>query len=57
MTRIHRWSVMFYGSLQAEFMETKYNSHSHVYGTSRFGKIVVDISKSINNNNQIFWRL
>ena len=57
MARIHRWSVMSYGSLQAEFMETKYNSHIHRCGTSVFGKIVVDISKSINNNNQIFLRL
>ena len=48
---------MIYGSLQAEFMESKYISHIHGYGTSVFGKIVVDISKSINNNNQIFRRL
>ena len=45
---------MIYGSLQAEFMETKYNSHIH---RNIFGKIVVDISKPINNNNQIFGRL
>ena len=57
MVRIHRWSVMIYGSLQAEFMETKYNSHIHGYGTSVFGKIVVDISKSINNNSQLLKRL
>ena len=57
MASIHRWSLMIYGSLQAEFMETNYNSHIHRYGTFVFGKIVVDISKSINNNNQIFWRL
>ena len=57
MSRIHRWSVMIYGSLQAEFMETKYNSHIHGYGTSVFGKIAVNISKSINNNYQIFMRL
>ena len=57
MARIHRWSVMIYGSLQAEFMETKYNSHIHGYGTSVSGKIVVNISKSIDNNNQIFRRL
>ena len=37
MARLHRWSVMIYGSLQAEFMETKYNSHIHRYGTSVFG--------------------
>ena len=36
MPRIHRWSVMIYGSLQAEFTETKYNSHIHGYGTSVF---------------------
>ena len=55
MARIHRWSVMIYGSLQAEFMETKYNSHIHRYGTSVFGQIVINTSKSINNNNQIFF--
>ena len=53
--RIHR-SVMIYGSPQAKVMKTKYNSHIHGYGTSVFGKIVVNISKSI-NNNQIFTRL
>ena len=42
---------MIYGRLQAEFMETKYNSHIHRYGTSIFGKIVVKISKPINKNN------
>ena len=57
MARIHRWSVMISGSLQSEFMETKYNSHIHGYWTSIFGKIVVNISKSINNNNKILWRL
>ena len=50
MATKHRWSVMVYGSLQAEFMETKYKSHIHRYGTSVFGKIVVNISKSINND-------
>ena len=57
MASLHRWSVMIYGSLQAEFMETKYNSHIHVYGASVFGKIIVNISKSIHNNYQIFRRL
>ena len=57
MARIHRWSVMICGSLQPEFMETKYNSHIHRYGTSVSVKIVVNVSKSINNNNQIFRRL
>ena len=57
MARIHRCSVTIYGSLQAEFIETKYNSLTHMYGIAVIGKIVVNISKSINNNNQIFWRL
>ena len=52
MSRIHRWSVMIYGSLQAEFTETKYSSRIHRYGTSIFCKIIVNISKFINNNNQ-----
>ena len=54
MARVHKWSVMIYGSPQAEFMENKYNSHIHGYGTFIFGKIVVNISKSMNNNNQMF---
>ena len=57
MARIHGWSVMIYDSLQAGFMDTKYNSHIHMYGTYIFGKFVINISKPINNNSQIFWRL
>ena len=41
MARIHRWYVMIYGSLQAEIMETKYNSHIHGYRTSVFGKLLL----------------
>ena len=55
--RIHRWSMVIYNSLQAEFMENKYNSHIHKYGKYVLSKIVVNKSKPINNNNQIFWRL
>ena len=29
MATMHKWSVMIRGSLQAEFMETMYNSHIH----------------------------
>ena len=57
MAWIHRWSVRIYGSLQAEFMETKYNSHIYRYGTPVFGTSVFNVSKSINNNNQLLWRL
>ena len=31
LTRIHRCSVMIYGSPEAEFMETKHNGHIHGY--------------------------
>ena len=44
---------MIYGSVQFEFMGSKYNGHIHRYGTPIFVKIVLYISKPINNNNQI----
>ena len=56
MARIRRWSVIIYGSIQAAFMENRYNGHIHSYGTHIFGKIVVYVSKPINNNNKIFRR-
>ena len=56
MAKIHKWSVMIYGSLQVEFMETKHNGHIHRCGTPIFGKIVVYICKPINNNEKILWR-
>ena len=48
---------MIYGSLLAEFMETRHNGHIHKYKTPLFGNIVVYVSKPINNANQILWRL
>ena len=57
MARIHRWSMMIYGSLQAELMETKYKGYIHRYGTPIFGKINVYVFDLIKNNNQILWRL
>ena len=47
--------MLIYGSLQAEYMETKYKGHIHGYATPIFGKIVVYVSKQINNDNQILW--
>ena len=49
--------MMIYGSLQAEFVGMKHNSQIHRYGTPIFGNIGVYISKPINNNNHILWRL
>ena len=42
--------MMMYGSLQAEFMETKHNGHILRYGISIFASIGVYVSKPINNN-------
>ena len=49
--------MMVYSSLQAEFMVTKYDGHIHRYGALVFGKLVIYVSKSIDTNNQIIWRL
>ena len=48
---------MIYGSLQAALMETKRNGCIHLYGAPNFGNIVTYISKPINNDYQILWRL
>ena len=48
--------MMIYGSLQAEFMETKHTGHRLMYGRPIFGNIVVCVSKPINNNNQTLQR-
>ena len=45
--------MMVYSSLQAEFMVTKYDGHIHRYGALVFGKLVIYVSKSIDNNNQV----
>ena len=44
---------MIYGSLQAEFMETKHSGHIHRYGAPVFNDIVVYVSKPISNNNPL----
>ena len=41
---------MIYGSLQ-------HNGHTNGHGTPIFDSIIVYASKSINNDNEIFWRL
>ena len=49
--------MMTYDSLQTECMETKHNGHILKYGVPIFDNIVVYVSKPINNNNQILWRM
>ena len=53
MTRIQRWSVITYGSLQAEFTGNRHNGHTHMYETPIFGNIVIYVSIPINNDNYI----
>ena len=43
-----------YGSLQAEFMETKDHGHIHRYGAPIFSNVVVYLPKPINNDNKYF---
>ena len=38
---------MIFGSLQAEFMETKHNGHIHRYGAPISGNIVMYVCKPI----------
>ena len=57
MTGINRWSMMIYSSLQAKFEGTKPNGRIQRYGASIFGDIIINVSKSINKEKQVFWRL
>ena len=47
---------MIYSSLQVKFEGTKPNGRIQRYGASIFGDII-KVSKSINKEKQIFWRL
>ena len=38
-------------------METRYNDHIHMYGRLIAGNIIVYVTKVIENNNQILWKL
>ena len=57
MTGMYRRSMMIYSSLYAKFKGTKPSGRIHRYGASIFGDIIINISKSINKEKQIFWRL
>ena len=57
MTGMYRRSMMIYSSPSAKFKGTKPNDRIHRYGASIFGDIIVNVSKSINEEKQIFWRL
>ena len=56
MNRINGWFMMIYGSLQAEFVDTKHNGHIHTYWSPSFYNIVVYLCKPLYNGNQILWR-
>ena len=57
MTGINGWSMMIYSGLQVKFEGTKPNGHIQRYGASIFGDIIIKVSKSINKEQQVFWRL
>ena len=54
---MYRRSMMIYSSLYAKFKGTKSNGRIHRYGASMFGDIIINVSKSIKKEKQIFWRL
>ena len=49
--------MMIYCSLQVKFERTKPNGRIQRYGASIFGDIIIKVSKSINKEQQVFWRL
>ena len=51
MARIHIWSVMIYGNLQAEFM---YSGHTHRYVTPFFGEIDLTLDKRLNVHSNTY---
>ena len=48
MTEMYRRSMMIYSSPQAKFKGTKSNGRIHWYEVSIFGDIIINVSKSIN---------
>ena len=57
MTRIYRWSMMVYSSLQAEFMVTKYDGHIHRYGAIWYSHLHISMWKILigeNNKGNVF---
>ena len=49
--------MMIYSSLQVKFQGTKPNGRILRYGAFIFGDIIIKVSKSINEEKQVFWRL
>ena len=49
--------MMIYSSPYAKFERTKSNGRIHRYGASIFGGIIINVSKSINEEKQILRRL
>ena len=48
MTGMYRRSMMIYSSPYAKFKGTESNGRIHWCGTSIFGDIIINVSKSIN---------
>ena len=57
MTRIYRWSMMVYSSLQAEFMVTKYHlSRFHVWQASHCDLAVINTVRQETMNRHLICR-
>ena len=57
MTRIYRWSMMVYSSLQAEFMVTKYDGHIHMIFFMYFHKSLCcrECHRNVCTNANAMW--
>ena len=53
MTGMYRRSMMSYNSPWAKFKGTKPNGRIRRYGASNIGDIIIDVSKSINEEKKI----
>ena len=49
--------MIIYSSLQVKFQGTKRNGRIQRYGAYIFGDIIIKVSKSIDKEKQVFWRL
>ena len=49
--------MMINSSLQVKFQGTKHNGRIQRYGASIFNDIIIKVSKSINKEKLVFWRL
>ena len=49
--------MMIYAILQDKYNRTKHDVHISWYSSFRLDNIIVNIAKSISNDDEMFWRL